>query len=108
MNEPKRRGRPPKNSIDPETIEAGIEYGKEVNMESENKMTCWASIGATINLGNFQSQKIDIGLAGVPVGTTPEELEVLLEGGKATLQMVIQKLGNELVEKVEALGGYRF
>lgn len=70
-------------------------------------VTCWASLGATINLGNFQSQKIDIGLAGVPVGTTPEELEVLLEGGKATIEMVVAKLGAKMAEQIEALGGYR-
>lgn len=77
-------------------------------MTMESKPTVWASMGATINLGNFQSEKIDIGIAGIPIGITRAELDELLVGGKATLEVVIEKVAEEIGEKIQALGGFRY
>lgn len=73
----------------------------------EEDVTVFSSMGATINIGNFQSQKIDVGIAGVPINCTPEHLAELLQGGKVTITTVIEMLALELSEKVEELGGFR-
>lgn len=121
LDQPKRRGRPrkiPVNTIEEITTKSYIEEQledeywvnpktKEEPVENNTRPTCWASFEATINLGNYQNEKIAIGLAGIPINATSEEIEVLLEGGKATIEMVVEKLGQKMAEQIEALGGFR-
>ena len=116
---PKRRGRPRKiieevttKSYMEEQLKDEVWVTPKIKKETvENngysKPTCWASMEATINIGNYQNEKISVGLAGIPIDTTAEELEVLLEGGRATIEMVVEKLGQRMAEQVEALGGFR-
>lgn len=77
-------------------------------MATEKQPTCGGMLGVTLNLGNMNFQKIEVSLAGIPLGTTPAELEILLEGGKATINMVIEKLGQEMANKIDAMGGFKF
>jgi hypothetical protein len=69
----------------------------------EKGPTVWVSLGMTVNLGNFENQKLDVGLAGIPADASPEYLEkVLGEAGK-TIDTIMEGLGQQLVAKVQAI-----
>lgn len=58
--------------------------------------TVWASIGTTINMGNYENQKVDFGLSGIPVGASPEFIQEQLGKATLTLQQIIQGLAVEM------------
>ena len=74
---------------------------------NESRPTVWASMSAKINLGNYQSEDISVGMAGVPIGITAAELEILLTDGKKTMAMVVNKLAEQMAQNIGDLGGFR-
>lgn len=75
-------------------------------MVEENKTpTVWASLGTTINIGNFENYKIDLGIAGVPVDASPELTQQYIEQGKKTLYAVVMGLGEELGQRMKDIKG---
>jgi hypothetical protein len=59
----------------------------------------WASLGTTINIGNFENYKIDIGVSGIPIDATPEVIKARLDQAKLTLQQVVFSLAEELGQR---------
>lgn len=74
-------------------------------MESEPKTTVGASLGATINLGNYESQKMDAWITGVPVDATDEQLALLLSKANITVEKVIMALAEELNQRIADIRG---
>lgn len=70
-------------------------------MPEESPTTVWASIGGTFKTGDYENIKIDLGLAGVPVGITDEDLAVRLQAAELTLEKVISALASELGKRVK-------
>lgn len=85
--EVKRRGRPRSN-------------GKEEGETPEAKVTVWASLGMTINTGNFENQKVDIGVAGLPVDASPEFIAEQLDKAKLTLHTAVEALAAEMTRRL--------
>lgn len=69
-------------------------------MPDNTRPTVWGSIGVTVNTGNYENTKIDIGIAGIPVETTPEELETLLDRSQFTVQKVVESLAAEMAHRL--------
>lgn len=67
--------------------------------------TVWASIGQTINLGNYENVKIDIGLSGIPVDCTEEYLDEQLASAGDTLKKIVFKLAEELQKRAKEVRG---
>lgn len=75
-------------------------------MEADPKpTTVGASLGATINLGNYESQKIDAWITGVPINATDEQLELLLSQANITVERVIMALATELNRRIMDVRG---
>lgn len=68
-------------------------------MESNQEPKVWASLGQTINLGNFENVKIDIGLSGIPINCTPEFMEEQLNSASKTLEQIVFRLAQELQQR---------
>lgn len=66
----------------------------------DNEPTVWASLGATINTGNYENQKIDIGIAGVPINATPEYLEEILNKATITIHSVVERLAEDMSQRM--------
>ena len=62
--------------------------------------TVWASIGQTINLGNYENIKLDIGVSGVPVGASEEYIAEKMDAAQKTLHQVVEALAMELKRRV--------
>lgn len=56
----------------------------------------WVSMGTTINTGNFENQKLDIGISGVPVGASQEYIDEMLKRAIMTSQDVVYVLAKEM------------
>lgn len=68
-------------------------------MEAEpepKRPTVGASLGAKLNMGNYESQDISIWLTGVPVGATQEYIDSLMPGAIKTTQQVVNTLAAEM------------
>ncbi len=65
--------------------------------------TVWASIGTTVNLGNFENAKIDMGMSGVPIDISDEEFVARMLQAKKTLNDIVNGLADELNRRVEDL-----
>lgn len=68
---------------------------------NDSQPTVWASVGATINLGNFENQKIDIGVAGIPINASPEFLAEKLSQATVTLHTVVESLAQEMSRRMK-------
>lgn len=65
-------------------------------MPEEEQPKIWASLGMTINMGDYNSQKIDIGVAGIPVGASDELIKLHMEKASLTLNKVVAALAEEM------------
>lgn len=74
---------------------------------AEPSPTVWASVGGTFRTRDYENIKIDVGLAGVPVGCSEEVLQELLLGANVTLQRLVDALATELAREVESHVGQR-
>ena len=71
-------------------------------MEASPKSpTISASIGMTINIGNFENQKIEIGVAGIPVDATPEYIEEQLGKATTTINTAVEHLAAEMGKRLK-------
>lgn len=61
----------------------------------------WASLGCTINTGNYENQRIDIGVAGIPINATDEYLVQILEQASATLHKIVDGLAVEMGRRLQ-------
>lgn len=116
--EPKviRRGRPPKNNdgtipgnifmppgkdlealLTPEQKEPKSE---EAIPTEPNDIKVWASVSRTLNMGNYESLKIDLGVTGIPVGASEEYIEEQLNQAEMTLKTVVDHLAQELGRRI--------
>lgn len=59
--------------------------------------TVWASISTTIKTRDYENIKLDFGIAGVPIGATPENIAKAL----GTIQDVNEALAAELSRKLQ-------
>lgn len=74
-------------------------------MNDNNEPKVWASLGQTINMGNFENIKIDIGLSGIPINCTPDFLESQLGAASKTLQEIVYRLATELQARAREVRG---
>lgn len=71
-----------------------------MNEEFNKSPTVGASLGTTINIGNFENYKIDVWLSQVPVDATEEQVAQRLKQGKQVLEQIIFGLAEELGERI--------
>lgn len=62
--------------------------------------TCGASLGTTINVGNYENYKIDMWLTGIPVDATPEYVAERVQDSKKTLEQIVFGLAEELGQRI--------
>lgn len=70
-------------------------------MESNQELKVWASVSRTVNLGNYESLKLDIGVSNIPLGSTPEQIKEIMKSADMTFNQVIYSLAAELSSKIE-------
>lgn len=70
-------------------------------MDPDSGVRVWASLGMTINLGNYENQKIDIGLTGIPVDASPEWIQEQLTKAEITLHSVVEGLAQEMGRRLK-------
>lgn len=58
----------------------------------------WASLGATIRTGDYENQKIDIGVSGVPIDASDEQIALLMDQSILTIEKVLEGLGNKMAK----------
>lgn len=70
-------------------------------MNEETKVpTCGASLGTTINVGNYENYKIDMWLTGIPVDATPEYVAERIKDSRKTLEQIVFGLAEELGQRI--------
>ena len=74
-------------------------------MEKSGPPTFWVGLGMTVNLGNFESQKIDFGVANIPLDATPEYLQNLMNEAKPRIETVVQGLGEQMIARYKDIKG---
>ncbi len=57
------------------------------------------TIDRKINLGNYESASVGLVLSGVPVGTTVEEIDAMLDTGKIMYDQMRVRLQEQVVER---------
>lgn len=67
--------------------------------------TCGASLGTTINTGNYENYKIDVWLTGIPVNATPEYVADRVKDSKKVLEEIIFGLADELSQRIMDVKG---
>lgn len=72
-------------------------------MAESDSPKIWASVGTTINTGNYENYKIDIGVTGVPIDATPEQTAKYLEMTRMKLFEVVASLGEQLIMQEHAI-----
>lgn len=78
-------------------------------MNEENKIpTCGASLGATINTGNYENYKIDMWLTGIPIDASPEYVAERIKDSKKTLEEIVFGLAEELGQRILDVKGKPF
>lgn len=87
--QPKRRGPKPRNQNQEESLEF-----YQLNQPRDERI--WVSLGTTINTGNYENQKIDIGITGVPVGASQEYIDNLMARAIVSSQQVVLALAQEM------------
>lgn len=87
----KRRGRKPKSLEQSGELEALPQSLLDYPTER-----VWVSLGATIKTGDYENQKIDMGISGVPVGASQEYIDELMKAAIMTSQQVIGAMAEEM------------
>lgn len=107
MNEEtKRRGRPPK-IVQPKPEQEIEEPYDRLEVESQpmsldtTRVKVWASLGMTLNIGNYENQKIDIGVTGLPVDAPPEYIQEQLQKATVTLHSAVEHLAKEMARRLQ-------
>jgi hypothetical protein len=89
---PKKRGRKPK-IVGDDT--------QEISIETQSEVKVWASLGITLNTGNYENQKLDIGVTGIPVDATDEYIEEQMIKATGTLNRVVEHLAKEMGRRLK-------
>lgn len=76
-------------------------------MEENQEPKIWASMSRTVNLGNYESLKLDMGVSGIPLAATKEQIKEIMDSADKTLTQVIYALAEDLSKKVEEATGGR-
>jgi hypothetical protein len=82
------------------TRRRGRKSREEQLVETDTKVTVWASLGMTVNLGNYENQKIDIGVSGLPVDASDEFIALQLNKAKLTLNKAVEGLADEMRRRI--------
>lgn len=60
----------------------------------------YVGLGTTVNLGNFENVKYDMGVSGVPVDATEAQLAGMMQASNARSTYLLDMLGQRLYERV--------
>lgn len=74
-------------------------------MESNGPPTFWVGLGMTVNIGNFESQKIDFGVANIPIDASQEYIEGMVKEARPRIELVIEGLGEQMIAKYKEIKG---
>lgn len=69
-------------------------------MSEQKDVTVWASVGCTIQVRQFEPVKIEMGVAGIPVGASSEYLSQQLDAANLTLHEIIDSLTREMQQRL--------
>lgn len=69
---------------------------KLVQENVNDEVKVWASLGATVNIGNFENNKIDIGVSGIPAGASSEYIEEQMKLAVMTIHEIVDDLAAEM------------
>lgn len=72
-------------------------------MESDNSPKLWAAVGQTIQPRPFESIKLEIGISGIALDATPEEIAAQLQEATYRLDLMINGLAVKLNERMTAV-----
>lgn len=86
----------PVESVPTATTTLTIHGQSELELEQKPNITVWASLGATIRTADYENQKLDIGVRGIPVGASDEFIATQMEKAKETLHAVVDHLAAEM------------
>lgn len=73
---------------EPEEVEEQLQAGSGVKL--------WCSLGTTIRTADYENQKIDLGISGVPLGASDEYIQNLVDEANITLQKMVYGLATEM------------
>ncbi len=71
--------------------------------ETKKPITVHVTLGRKVNLGNYESADVNIGIAGIPAGATDEDIEKAL----TTAGLAFKSLREELKARVREVEGNR-
>lgn len=67
--------------------------------EGNAKPKFWASVGATINIGNYESMKFDMGVSGIDYDAPSEEIERIMESAQVGIHETVEALMNKVIDR---------
>jgi hypothetical protein len=72
----------------------------DLDYESMRGPRIMVVLGTTANIGNYENIKYDIGLFGVPINASLEEIDAICEAGNARAEVIMDHLGARLLQRV--------
>lgn len=59
----------------------------------------WVSVGATVNIENYENMKLDMGVSGIDFDASPEDIEFIMGAADRPIHEVIEGLMNKVIDK---------
>lgn len=59
----------------------------------------WVNVGATVNIGNFENMKIDMGISGIEYDATSEDIENIMESAQVGIHEVVESLMLKVIDR---------
>lgn len=71
--------------------------------EGNVKPKFWASAGATINIGNYESMKLDMGVSGIDYDASPEEIQRIMASADVGISETIEALMYKVIDRAREI-----
>lgn len=71
--------------------------------EGNAKPKFWASVGATINIGNYESMKLDMGVSGIDYDASSQEIERIMASADVGIHETIEALMIKVIDRAREI-----
>lgn len=71
--------------------------------EGNAKPKFWVSTGATINIGSYESMKLDIGVSGIDYDASTEEIERIMASADVGIHETIESLMSKIIDRAREI-----
>lgn len=79
------------------------EAAPESPVDPNAKPKFWVNVGATINIGNYESMKLDMGVSGIEYDATSEDIERIMASADTGFHEVTEALMTKIIDRAREI-----